>query len=76
MNPTPFEFLAQLTAASIFYTLTSVRDDAIMFNISVPGERWEVEFFPDGSVEVEVFRSSGEIFDGGKLSDLFQRFSD
>ena len=23
----------------------------------MPGERWEVEFFADGSVEVEVFTS-------------------
>ncbi len=76
MNPSPFEFLAQLKAARIFYTLSSVRDDAIMFKIAVPGERWEVEFFPDGSIEVEIFRSNGEIRDGNTLDDLFKRFSD
>jgi hypothetical protein len=75
-NPTVFEFLAQLKAASIFYTLASVRDDAIMFKISVPGARWEVEFFSDGSVEVEVFLSNGEIYDHRKLDELFRRFSD
>jgi len=75
-NATLFEFLAQLKAASIFYTLSSVRDDAFMFTISVPGERWEVEVFLDGSIEVEVFLSNGEIYDGNKLSDLFKRFSD
>ena len=47
-----------------------------MFTIAVPGERWEVEFFSDGSIEVEVFLSNGEIYDANKLSDLFQRFSD
>ena len=26
-----------------------------MVAIAVPGERWEVEFFADGHVEVEIF---------------------
>lgn len=30
-----------------------------MVEVAVPGERWEVEFFADGEVAVEVFRSAG-----------------
>ena len=30
-----------------------------MVLLAVPGERWEVEFFADGSVEVEVFCELG-----------------
>ena len=31
----------------------------VMVYIDVPGEKWEVEVFADGLVEVEVFRSGG-----------------
>jgi len=29
-----------------------------MVEIAVPGERWEVEFFEDGTVETEIFRAT------------------
>ena len=32
-----------------------------MVQIAVPGERWEVEYFSDRPVEVEVFRGDGEV---------------
>jgi len=36
-------------------------------------ERWEVEFFADGSVEIERFVSTGEIdSDPARLEELFQ----
>lgn len=56
-------FLAELTERKIYYQLQSHRA-AIMVAISVPGEMWEVEFFSDGQIEVEIFRSDGVI--GGK----------
>ncbi len=55
-------FLDRLEADNIDYTLTRNRDEALMVLIAVPGERWEVEFFADGSVEVEKFVSQGEIY--------------
>jgi hypothetical protein len=37
-----------------------------------PSERWEVEFFADGSVEVEVFSRDGDIRAGDEvLEELF-----
>jgi len=30
-----------------------------MVRVDVPSERWEVEFFADGHVEVELLRSGG-----------------
>jgi len=39
--------------------------------VSTPGTRWEVEFFEDGRVEVERFRSDGTIADEKVLSALF-----
>jgi hypothetical protein len=80
-NPSPgpdsvFTLLRALDNASIYYTLSATRPGAIRVDISVPGERWEVEFLEDGEVWVEVFRSSGDIAGRELLEDLFERFSD
>ena len=53
------DFLAELDGAHVFYRLSRPREEAIMVEAAVPGERWEVEFFADGQVEIEVFRSAG-----------------
>lgn len=47
-----------------------------MVCITVPGERWEVEFLGDGSVEAECFASSGEIVGEEALRELLTRFSE
>jgi len=70
------EFLQRLDEVSIAYDLKASRADALMAFVVVPGERWEVEFFADGQVEIEVFRSGGDILDVFALDDLFERFSD
>jgi hypothetical protein len=58
---TAFAWLAELRRARISFTMTSVCEDAIMFQAAVPGERWEIECFRDGHVEFERFRSNGRI---------------
>ncbi|GAA6622062.1 hypothetical protein [Scytonema sp. NUACC26] len=63
-------FLNQLEQEKISYTLAHNRDETIMVNVAVPGERWEVEFFEDGSIEVEKFISNGEILGEEILMDL------
>ncbi len=50
---TAHEIIEQLQSAGIHFTLTTVRDNAVMFCIAVPGERWEAEVFDDGHVELE-----------------------
>lgn len=69
-------FLNQLEQEKISYTLAHHRDETIMVNVAVHGERWEVEFFEDGSVEVERFVSSGEINGEEVFSDLFAMYSE
>jgi len=69
-------FLEQLRAAHIHYALSDPTEGAIMVQISVPGERWEVEFHQDGTVGVEVFASSAGVQGPEIIEDLFQRFSD
>jgi hypothetical protein len=70
----PFEavlaFVDRLEAAKVWRRLEVVRD-ALMVVAVVPGEHWEVEFFPDGHVEVERFRSNGEIAGSEVLQELF-----
>ena len=69
-------FLQNLEQQKIFYTLAHHRDQAIMITVAVPGERWEIEFLSDGSVEVEKFISNGEIAGEESLNELFARYSE
>jgi hypothetical protein len=71
-----FDWMNKLKAAKIHFTMASFRDDAVMLQVSVPGERWEVEFFSDGTIEVERFRSTGSIEGPSALGELLSRFSD
>jgi len=67
------EFLDRLDGADIHYTLSSVRESAVLVGVTVPGQRWEIEFMADGDVEIEVFKSDGEIQDYSIIEDLFER---
>jgi hypothetical protein len=69
-------FLQSLERGKIHYMLQSCRDEAIMVLVTIPGERWEVEFLADGSVEVERFISDGEIYGGDILGELFAKYTD
>ena len=80
MNAPPFHkltrFLKQLEQDKLHYTLASHRDDAIMVQVAVPGERWEIEFLGDGTIEVERFISNGEIGGEEVLPELLARYAD
>ena len=69
-------FLNKLEDNSIFYKLNKVRNEAIMVEVAVPGQRWEIEFMEDGTVEVEKFISDGDFYDVKELEILFKDFSD
>ncbi|MGA2092390.1 MAG: hypothetical protein ABSH16_03145 [Sedimentisphaerales bacterium] len=69
------KFLRKLKKAKIYFELAHVRDESIMVLVTVPGERWEIEYMEDGSIEVEVFRSDG-IKGKSELNRLFKKFSD
>lgn len=80
MSQSPFDklttFLKHLDEANIHHTLASHRDDAVMVFVTVPGERWEIEFFRDGSVEAERFLSSGDICGEEVLHELLTKYAD
>lgn len=69
-------FLNQLEDSKIFYKLDKVRNDGIMVEVVVQGQRWEIEFMEDGSVEIEKFISDGNIYDVHQLEVLLRDFSD
>ena len=68
-------FLDKLEHQKISYTLAHNREEAMMVLVTIPGERWEVEFMSDGSVEIEKFISTGEISDAKSLDELFARYA-
>ena len=69
-------FLNQLQQAKISYNLAHHRDEALMVIISVPGERWEVEFLDDGSIEAERFISEGDIEGLEALNELLTLYKE
>lgn len=68
--------LNKLEDNNIFYKLNKVRNDAIMVEIAVPGQRWEVEFMADGTVEIEKFIGDDNFYGGQEIEVLFRDFSD
>ena len=76
-----FEFLKKLEDGNIYYKLNRVRFDAIMAEVVIPGQRWEIEFCKCGNtsnyeIEIEKFLSDGKIYDVSELDVLFHDFSD
>ncbi|MCA1686909.1 MAG: hypothetical protein LC745_13260 [Planctomycetia bacterium] len=70
-DPTPafrklLNFLDRLEKANVWYQMDHVRD-SVMVTLSIPGERWEVEFFEDEHIEIERFIGQGV---AGDESDL------
>ncbi len=75
------DFLDKLEGNKIYYKLGKVRENTIMVEIAVPGERWEIEFNSYGTehecdVEIEKFKGDGTIGDENELAKLFELFSE
>jgi hypothetical protein len=67
------DFLRRLDDAGIHYSLGSYRESVNVHVTASANERWEVEFFADGSVEIERFSRTGDIeSDLSRLEDLFR----
>lgn len=62
------DLLNRLEADGISYRLSRQREEAVMIEAAVPGERWEVEVFDDGHVEFERFRSDGHVGDHAEFT--------
>ncbi len=68
------DFLDKLEDRRIYYRLNKIRD-GILVEVSVPGQRWEIEFLADGTIEVEKFVSDGKIENESEIEVLFRDFS-
>jgi len=66
---------AQLDRRKAVYELRVVRE-ALMVVVAVPGERWEIEFFDDGRVEIERFISRGVVEQPTAPEDLLRFFDE
>ena len=72
------ELSRRLKEAKIAHRLNQCREDAILIEVNVPGERWEIEFVDyddEVHVEIERFRSNGKIYDESMLDELFTKYS-
>ncbi|MGG3800912.1 hypothetical protein [Metabacillus fastidiosus] len=68
-------FLNKLENNNIFYKLDKVRNEAIMVEVAVPGQRWEIEFMENGTVEIEKFISDGNYYGTDEIEFLLKNFS-
>lgn len=75
------ELIEKLESAKIQYCLQKHRENSIMILATVPGERWEIEIIAYDSdkeyhIEIERFKSDGQISDDNSLNVLFELFAD
>lgn len=71
------DFLNELDERKLYYRVGKVRREAIMVEVAVPGQRWEIEFMDDGSIEIEKFISAGGVlYDESELKNLFENDSE
>jgi hypothetical protein len=68
--------LNRLEAAKIHSTLARNQDDAITVHVAVPGQRWEIDCYCNGRLDVEIFKSDGVIRDASAIDALLRDFSD
>ena len=80
MSTDPFRgmlaLLERLDKLRVPYHVRHSREDAIMVVAHAPGQYWEIEFLADGDVDIERYRSDGEIDDESILQELFDLWSD
>jgi hypothetical protein len=67
---TATEFRRELERRHVAHEFRIVRDEVLMMSVAVPGERWEIEFFDDGRIELERFVSQGVVEAPGALAEL------
>jgi hypothetical protein len=71
--------LQRLREAKIAHSLRQSREEALLIEVNVPGQRWEIEFVDYGDevqIEIERFLTTGQIDDESALDELFAKFSD
>lgn len=70
------DFLERLEAAGLYFTLQYLRENSVLVTVFAPAARWEIDFFDDGNIDVEVFESTGEVVDEEALEQMFAEADD
>ena len=70
------EFRRELDRRHVAYEFRIVRDEALMMSVALPGQRWEIEFFEDGRIELERFVSQGVAEAPSALAELLAWFDE
>jgi hypothetical protein len=70
------ELCRELRLRHASFEMLIARDDAIMVSVAVPGERWEIEFYDDETIELERFVSQGVVEAPTVLTDLLAKFDE
>lgn len=71
-----FDLRRKLDAAGVFHRVGSLRDEAVLIEVRLPTSFWEIEFHSDGTLEYEVFKSTGAILDGWAFTELVVQWWD
>ncbi|MGD0069481.1 MAG: hypothetical protein ABSB76_39430 [Streptosporangiaceae bacterium] len=70
------ELCRELRLRHASFEILIARDDAIMVSVAIPGERWEIEFRDDETIELERFVSQGVTDAPHVLEDLLAWFDE
>ena len=70
------KFLNILDEKKYILSQNKIRPESIMIDVVVPGQRWEIEFMEDGTIEIEKFISDGDFYSKEELEVLIRDFSD
>jgi hypothetical protein len=73
---TASKFCHELDRRGVAYEFQIARDEALMMCVALPGERWEIEFFDDGRIELERFVSQGVVAAPRALAELLASFDE
>ncbi len=68
--------LERLEHSRISFKIGRTRSDGISVLVTVPGQRWEVDFLSDGDIDVERFLTIGQVESETALDDLFAQFAE
>lgn len=72
-----FSLMGLLRRFHLHFELRSHTEDCVLVVVSVPGERWEVEFFADGRRTFERFYSEGATAgDSSMIARLVSEFGE
>jgi hypothetical protein len=66
----------RLHDSGIHNEIRAFREDGLTVLAHVPGEYWEIDLLEDGTTNVEVFRSTGEMEDESAIERLISEFGE